>query len=238
MDVLHLPPNVENRPTHPGKGLEGTAHDVVKRVVDLAVALVALLLAAPVLAVVALAVLLTMGRPVLFRQPRLGRHGREFVILKFRSMSTGPADLGSGSDAARLTPLGRWLRDTSLDELPSLWNIVRGDMSLVGPRPLPTGYRHRYTPEQFRRHEVRPGLTGLAQVNGRNELSWEAKFGYDVWYVDHRSTRLDLRIIGRTAITVLRRQGISAPGVATAPEFHGTARPEQPLPTSAASRSW
>ncbi|MFF5173134.1 sugar transferase [Micromonospora sp. NPDC000089] len=194
-----------------------------KRLVDLVLAAMALLVAGPVMAVVALLVLATMGRPVLFRQTRLGRHGRPFTILKFRSMATGGD--GSDSDAARLTPLGRRLRDTSLDELPSLWNVLRGDMSLVGPRPLPTQYRFRYTPEQFRRHLVRPGLTGLAQVNGRNGLGWDEKFEYDVWYVDHRTLPLDLRIMVRTAVTVLRREGITAPGAATAHEFHGSARP-------------
>ncbi|MFI2648362.1 MULTISPECIES: sugar transferase [Micromonospora] len=210
-------------------------NDAMKRAVDLTVALIALLVAAPVLAAVAVAVLLTMGRPVLFRQARIGRHGREFTILKFRSMAAGAGGFSTADDALRLTPLGRWLRDTSLDELPSLWNIVRGDMSLVGPRPLPTSYRFRYTPEQFRRHEVRPGLTGLAQVNGRNELGWDEKFAYDVRYVDHRGLLLDLRILARTAVAVLRRQGISAPGSATAPEFRGRAAAEQPVPATAGS---
>ncbi|MEU3453713.1 sugar transferase [Micromonospora sp. NPDC006766] len=205
----------------------------MKRAIDVCVALLALLVAAPVLTAVALAVLLTMGRPVLFRQARVGRHGRIFMILKFRSMTAGSA--GGADDAARLTPLGRWLRNTSLDELPSFWNIVRGEMSLVGPRPLPTSYRFRYTQEQFRRHEVHPGLTGLAQVNGRNELSWEKKFGYDVWYVDHRSTLLDLRIIARTAATVLRREGISAPGSATAHEFLGASAGQGRVPVGAAA---
>ncbi|WP_231934736.1 sugar transferase [Micromonospora viridifaciens] len=207
----------------------------MKRAVDLCVAGLVLLVAAPVLAAVALAVLLKMGRPVLFRQARVGRHGRTFMILKFRSMTTGSAGFDTADDAARLTPLGRWLRDTGLDELPRLWNIVRGDLSLVGPRPLPTSYRFRYTQEQFRRHEVRPGLTSPTQINGRNELSWEEKFGHDVWYVDHRSTLLDLRIIARTAATVLRRRGISAPGSPTADEFLGTSagRPEAPVGAAA-----
>ncbi|WP_245716601.1 sugar transferase [Micromonospora humi] len=204
----------------------------VKRGVDVVVALTALLVTAPVLAAVAVAVLIGLGRPVLFRQRRIGRYGQEFTILKFRSM-TGDGDAFSpGDDQARLTPLGRWLRATSLDELPSLWNILRGDMSLVGPRPFPTSYRNRYTPEQFRRHDVRPGLTGLAQVNGRNELDWAERFAHDLRYVDTWSLRLDARILVRTAVAVLRRQGISAPGAATAHEFRGTA-PERPEPATA-----
>ncbi|KAB1908051.1 sugar transferase [Micromonospora sp. AMSO31t] len=234
---VRLSPGVEDpetlsRPRPPG-GAFGAA---VKRAVDLTVALVALLVAAPVLAAVAVAVLLTMGRPVLFRQARIGRHGREFTILKFRSMAAGADRFSTADDAMRLTPLGRWLRDTSLDELPSLWNIVRGDMSLVGPRPLPTSYRFRYTPEQFRRHEVRPGLTGLAQVNGRNELGWDEKFAYDVQYVDQHGLLLDLHILARTAVAVLRRQGISAPGSVTAHEFRGLTA-EQPVPATAGSGS-
>ncbi|SCF29593.1 sugar transferase [Micromonospora mirobrigensis] len=208
----------------PGTGGGGPLGAAAKRVLDLTVAMVALLLVAPLIAVVAVVVLVAMGRPVLFRQVRIGRHGEPFTILKFRSMAVGP-DAGAAGDAARLTRLGHWLRTTSLDELPSLWNIVRGDMSLVGPRPLPTRYRFRYTREQFRRHEVRPGLTGLAQVNGRNSLTWEEKFAFDVWYVDHQSLLLDLRIIARTVSTVLRREGISAPGSATAQDFLGPARP-------------
>nr|WP_204343078.1 sugar transferase [Micromonospora terminaliae] len=207
----------------------------MKRAVDLTVALIALLVAAPLLAAVSVAVLLTMGRPVLFRQARIGRCGRQFTILKFRSMAPGAGGFSPTDDAMRLTPLGRWLRDTSLDELPSLWNIVRGDMSLVGPRPLPTSYRFRYTPEQFRRHDVRPGLTGLAQVNGRNELDWDEKFAYDLRYVDDRGILLDLRILARTAVAVLRRQGISAPGSVTAHEFRGPTAAEQPVPAAAGS---
>ena len=232
---VRLSPGVEDPQTlsrsRPPGGAFGAA---VKRALDLTVALTALLMAAPVLAAVSIAVLLTMGRPVLFRQARIGRGGREFTILKFRSMAAGGSS--TTDDAVRLTPLGRWLRDTSLDELPSLWNIVRGDMSLVGPRPLLTSYRFRYTPEQFRRHEVRPGLTGLAQVNGRNELDWNARFAYDVQYVDHRNLRLDLRILARTAVAVLRRRGITAPGSATAHEFRG-ATVEQQVPATAGSAS-
>ncbi|WP_318333347.1 sugar transferase [Micromonospora sp. BRA006-A] len=208
----------------------------VKRGVDVLVSATALLVAAPVLAVVAVAVLLGMGRPVIFRQRRIGRHGREFTILKFRSMAGGGDGFSPGDDQARLTPLGRWLRATSLDELPSLWNILRGDMSLVGPRPFPTSYRDLYTPQEFRRHDVRPGLTGLAQVNGRNALGWAERFAYDLHYVEHWSLRLDARILARTAVAVLRRQGISAPGAATAHEFRGTAS-EQAVAATAGSGS-
>lgn len=195
----------------------------VKRVLDVLAAAVLLVLTAPVMLAVAVTVALVMGRPILFRQLRPGQGGRLFVLVKFRSMRATGADRGPADDADRLTPLGRWLRATSLDELPTLWNVLRGEMSLVGPRPLPAEYLDRYTPEQFRRHEVRPGVTGLAQVNGRNALSWEEKFRYDVWYVDNVSFWLDLRILVRTVVTVLRRDGISAPGVATAPEFLGCA---------------
>lgn len=192
----------------------------VKRLVDIGVAVVAILLTAPVMAVAALAVLVCMGRPVLFRQRRIGRGGAEFSILKFRSMRAGRVD-DPRHDGQRLTRLGRWLRATSVDELPSLLNVLRGDMSLVGPRPLPVSYRERYSAEQFRRHLVRPGVTGLAQVNGRNALDWETRFGYDVWYVEHVSLPLDLRILARTVVSVLRRDGIAAPGAATAHEFTG-----------------
>ncbi|WBC09217.1 sugar transferase [Micromonospora sp. WMMA1947] len=218
-------------PTPPASGAAA-----VKRGVDVVVSATALLVAAPVLAVVAVAVLLGMGRPIIFRQRRIGRHGREFTILKFRSMAGGGDGFSPGDDQARLTPLGRWLRATSLDELPSLWNILRGDMSLVGPRPFPTSYRDLYTPREFRRHDVRPGLTGLAQVNGRNALGWAERFAYDLHYVEHWSLRLDARILARTAVAVLRRQGISAPGAATAHEFRGTAS-EQAVAATAGSGS-
>jgi len=162
------------------------------------------------------------GRPVFFRQERAGRDGKPFSILKFRSMRTG-----SGSDAERLTQWGRFLRSSSLDELPELWNVLKGDMSLVGPRPLPTIYLKRYSPEQARRHEVRPGITGWAQVKGRNSLSWERQFELDLWYVEHSSFLLDLKILGLTLITVFRRENISAPGEATRSEFLGTPRVKQ-----------
>ncbi len=172
----------------------------------------------PLLGLTAVAVRLAMGRPVFFRQMRPGLHGRPFPLLKFRTMRPGP-----GSDAERLTPFGRRLRRTSLDELPELFNVLRGEMSLVGPRPLLTEYLPRYTPEQARRHEVRPGITGWAQIHGRNALSWEEKFRLDVWYVDHRSLRLDLRILLATLRQVARGAGINAGEHVTMPEFRGPA---------------
>lgn len=180
-------------------------------------ALALLVLLSPLLLLIGAGVALTMGAPVLFRQERLGYRGRVFQLLKFRTMRTG-----AGEDRDRLTAFGRFLRATSLDELPELWNVVRGDMRLVGPRPLLVRYRDRYTPAQFRRHDVPPGVTGWAQVNGRNALSWERRFALDLWYVDHASWSLDLRILLRTIGSVLRREGISAPGEATMPEFMGS----------------
>ena len=191
----------------------------MKRTLDIAVAAVALVVAAPVLAVLALAVRATMGAPVLFRQRRIGRGGRPFTLLKLRTMRAGRPGEGDG---VRLTRLGARLRAWSLDELPQLWNVLRGDMSLVGPRPLLPEYLPRYTPEQARRHDVRPGVTGLAQVSGRNGLSWEAKFALDVRYVDERSLALDAWILWRTAVAVFRRDGVSAAGHATMPEFLGS----------------
>jgi lipopolysaccharide/colanic/teichoic acid biosynthesis glycosyltransferase len=161
----------------------------------------------------------TLGSPVFFRQTRPGRHGRPFSILKFRTMRS--VTDGSANDEARLTPVGRWIRSLSLDELPELLNVVNGDMSLVGPRPLLMQYLDRYTPEQARRHELKPGITGWAQVNGRNALSWEERFRHDVWYVDNCSLRLDASILCRTLWTLATRQGISQPGFATAEEFRG-----------------
>lgn len=200
------------------------AYLLVKRGVDLAVATTLLVLLAPVIAVVAVAVRVALGSPVLFRQQRPGMNGTAFELVKFRTMRTlGPSD-GVANDAERLTAFGRWLRSTSLDELPTLWNVLRGDMSLVGPRPLLMEYLDRYTPEQRRRHEVRPGITGLAQVRGRNALSWEQKFAADVEYVDGLGPVLDARIVVATLRTVLRREGISAPGVATMHLFTGQER--------------
>jgi lipopolysaccharide/colanic/teichoic acid biosynthesis glycosyltransferase len=193
----------------------------VKRWIDLAAAGVGLVVLAPVLGVVAAIVAVGLGRPVLFRQARAGLSGCEFELVKFRTMHQPDPERGLITDAQRLTRLGRLLRSTSLDELPSLWNVVRGDLSLIGPRPLPVRYLARYTGQQARRHDVRPGITGLAQVRGRNRLSWEEKFTLDVYYVEHRDLWLDLRILAETVVTVVRRDGISADGEATTAEFLG-----------------
>lgn len=193
-----------------------------KRLLDLVIAGPALLLSLPVQAATAFAVRVTMGSPVLFRQQRPGLHGEPFEMVKFRTMLLPDPERGLVTDEQRLTKVGAFLRSTSLDELPTLWNIVRGDLSLVGPRPLLMQYLDRYTPEQARRHDVRPGLTGLAQVNGRNAISWEEKFAYDVAYVDDHSLLGDLRIIRDTVLQVVRRHGIAAENVATMPEFMGT----------------
>lgn len=197
---------------------------LVKRLVDRAAAAVGLLAVSPVLVAVGLAIRARMGSPVLFRQARPGLHGRPFEVVKFRTMldAVGP-DGQPLPDDARLTALGRFLRASSLDELPQLWNVLAGDLSLVGPRPLLMQYLARYSPEQGRRHEVLPGITGWAQVNGRNAISWEEKFALDVWYVDHWSLALDLRILLLTLARVARRSGISREGHATMPEFMGSA---------------
>jgi sugar transferase EpsL len=184
---------------------------------------VGLVILSPLLGVVALLVAVRLGRPILFRQQRPGRGGRLFELVKFRSMRTASAEqCGTASDGARLTPFGNCLRCTSLDELPTLWNVLRGDMSLVGPRPLLADYLTRYTTRQARRHEVRPGVTGWAQTNGRNTVDWEDRFEMDVWYVDNRSLWLDTRILFRTIEKVCRREGINQPGQATVVEFTGT----------------
>jgi len=177
----------------------------------------------PVLIAISGAIGLSMGFPLLFRQIRPGYKSKPFILYKFRTMreANGP-DGAPLPDAERLTVLGRFLRLTSLDELPQLWNVLRGDLSLVGPRPLLMQYLALYTPEQARRHEVKPGITGWAQVNGRNAISWEEKFSYDVWYVDHSSLWLDLKILMLTLTKVLRQSGITQVGHATMPEFTGT----------------
>ncbi|GIJ22546.1 sugar transferase [Micromonospora lutea] len=198
--------------------------DPVKRLFDVVLATALLLLTAPLMAAVAAAVAMRLGRPVLFRQCRIGRDDRPFELIKFRTMRAPDPARGLLTDADRLTPLGRWLRATSLDELPTLWCVLRGDMSIVGPRPLLPEYLNRYTPDQARRHEVRPGITGLAQVRGRNSLDWDTKFSLDVEYVTNHSLRLDLSILAATVRTVLRRDGISADGNATMPEFLGSRR--------------
>jgi len=197
--------------------------DSVKRSLDVLVAATLLLVLSPVLAIIAVLVWVTLGAPVVLRQHRPGRQSVPFTMLKFRTMTSQTHDNGTLlPDAERLTRLGRVLRSTSLDELPELYNVLRGDMSLVGPRPLLMEYLPLYSPEESRRHKVRPGITGWAQVNGRNALTWTEKFEYDTWYVDHRSTRLDLLILGRTVGQVLTRRGIAAPGSATMEPFRGT----------------
>lgn len=197
----------------------------MKRLLDIVGALAGLLLLSPLLVFVALLVRRNLGSPVLFRQTRPGLHGRPFEMLKFRSMrdSLGP-DAQPLPDDQRLTRFGRWLRASSLDELPELWNVLKGDMSLVGPRPLLMEYLELYTPEQTRRHEVRPGITGWAQVNGRNAISWDDKFRLDVWYVDNQSFLLDMKILLWTCKKVLVRDGISQSGEATIQKFTGTLR--------------
>ena len=195
----------------------------MKRAFDIVAAGLAIIVFAPFVAVIALLVRWKLGSPVLFRQRRPGKDTRPFEMLKFRTMTDARDCEGRLlPDADRLTRFGRFLRSTSLDELPELWNVLRGDMSLVGPRPLLMEYLPLYSEEQARRHEIRPGLTGWAQVNGRNALSWEQKFTLDVWYVDNRSFWLDIRVIARTIGNVLKRSGISAEGEATMPRFAGT----------------
>lgn len=193
-----------------------------KRLFDLAVAIPALVLTLPVQAVVAVLVARKLGRPILFRQVRPGLHGEPFELIKFRTMLPPDPRSGRLDDAARMTAFGATLRSTSLDELPTLFNVIRGDMSLVGPRPLLMQYLDRYTPEQARRHEVRPGMTGLAQVSGRNAIGWDEKLALDVEYVDHQSIGADVRILVATARQVIRRQGITADGQVTTTEFMGS----------------
>jgi len=195
---------------------------LAKRLLDLVLAALGLVMLSPVFVVMMLMLLAQGGGPVFFRQERPGRGGRPFTLIKFRSMrNTRGADGALLPDAARLARLGRVLRSTSLDELPELWNVLRGEMSIVGPRPLLMRYLDRYSPEQARRHDVRPGLTGYAQIKGRNSLSWDDKLALDTWYVDHRSLALDLRIMAATILLVVRRHGINAPGEATMGEFMG-----------------
>ena len=198
-------------------------YDAVKRAGDVAAASLGLIVSAPVQLIVAAMVRARLGTPVLFRQPRPGRDGKVFTILKFRTMKDADPSRGLVTDADRLTPFGRRLRSTSLDELPALWNVLRGDMSLVGPRPLLVEYLARYSPHQARRHEVRPGITGLAQVSGRNALTWEDRFDLDVEYVDRRSLALDLRILLMTITIVFKREGVTGEGSATMTPFRGSA---------------
>jgi lipopolysaccharide/colanic/teichoic acid biosynthesis glycosyltransferase len=197
----------------------------MKRLVDIIGATVGLALFAPLLAYLAMRIRREMGSPVLFRQTRPGRHGKPFTMIKLRTMRDATDDKGTPlADAERLTQLGRFLRSSSLDELPELWNVLKGEMSLVGPRPLLMDYLPLYSPEQGRRHDVRPGVTGWAQINGRNAINWEQKFALDVWYVDNQSLLLDLRILWLTIRKVIKRDGISATGEATMPRFTGGAK--------------
>jgi sugar transferase EpsL len=204
------------------KARKKTLYLAVKRILDLTLAAAGLIVAAPVLLTIAAVIRATMGPPVFFRQARPGLRGRPFVIYKFRTMRDSPDEPNRpNTDAQRLTKMGRLLRDLSLDELPALINVIKGEMSLVGPRPLLMEYLERYSPQQARRHEAKPGVTGWAQINGRNALPWEDRFEHDVWYVDNRSLTLDLKILALTLLKVWRREGISADKHATMPEFLG-----------------
>jgi lipopolysaccharide/colanic/teichoic acid biosynthesis glycosyltransferase len=195
----------------------------IKQLFDRAVAGVGLVVTAPIMATTALAVAVSMGRPVVFRQRRPGLRGRPFEVVKFRTMRDAHDASGVAlPDADRLTAVGQFLRSTSLDELPQLWNVLRGELSLVGPRPLLMQYLPRYDREQARRHDVLPGITGWAQIHGRNDVDWDARFRLDVWYVDHWSLLLDLKILALTAWTLVRRTGINRRGHATMYEFMGT----------------
>ena len=193
-----------------------------KRLMDIVGSLIGLALSSPLIIVVAIVIYFTMGRPIFFKQIRPGLRGNPFLIYKFRTMLDLRDENGNLlPDEKRLTKIGKFLRNTSLDELPELWNVLKGDMSLVGPRPLLMEYLGRYTPEQARRHNVKPGITGWAQINGRNAISWDEKFKLDVWYVDNWNIFLDLKIIFITLIKVIKREGVSAEGHATMPEFKG-----------------
>ncbi len=195
----------------------------LKRLLDLAGTSVGLVLLLPAILIIAAAIRVALGAPILFRQQRPGLHGQPFMLYKFRTMTDARDSAGTLlPDEQRLTRFGRWLRSTSLDELPELLNVLRSEMSLVGPRPLLIQYLDRYTPEQARRHETRPGITGWAQINGRNAISWEERFKLDVWYVDHQSLLLDIRILVLTVWKVLKREGISQNGQITMTEFQGT----------------
>jgi sugar transferase EpsL len=199
-----------------------------KRLLDLMLAIPGVIAVSPILLLTAIIVRLNLGKGVLFRQQRPGLHGKPFMLVKFRTMLESCDVQGRLlSDAERLTAVGRMLRALSLDELPQLWNVLRGDISLIGPRPLLMRYLPLYTPEQLRRHEVRPGITGWAQVNGRNAISWDEKFRLDIWYVDHLSFWLDLKILMRTIVYVLHRKDIRATGHATMPEFTGASSDSQ-----------
>jgi sugar transferase EpsL len=191
------------------------------RTFDILLGIPALIISLPIMVVIGFLVRIKMGKGVLFKQRRPGLFGRAFVMLKFRTMKNSSDETLDPTDAERITKLGRFLRSTSLDELPELINVVKGDMSLVGPRPLLMRYLNRYTPEQKRRHNVKPGITGWAQVNGRNALTWDEKFALDLWYVEHQSVSLNLKIIAMTFWKIFKREGISHPGEATMNEFMG-----------------
>jgi lipopolysaccharide/colanic/teichoic acid biosynthesis glycosyltransferase len=207
----------------PDEPIAARSLPAAKRIFDLLAAGLALVILSPVMILISVLVLIVHGRPVLFRQPRPGYKGRVFTLYKFRSMSTELDSSGRPlSDTQRITPLGRFLRASSLDELPELFNVLRGEMSLVGPRPLLVEYLSRYSPEQARRHDVRPGITGWAQINGRNALSWEQKFELDVWYVDHWSFALDLKILWKSIAVVFLRRNVTPPGQTSMDEFRGS----------------
>jgi sugar transferase EpsL len=215
--AVRLKHGVQSHTTRSAK----TRYDMGKRLFDFVIGFSAAFLLVPLYALIALLVRFRLGSPIFFRQRRAGLNGRPFTLLKFRTMTNSRDERGNLlTDQERLTGLGRFLRNTSLDEIPELLNVLKGEMSLVGPRPLLMQYLERYTPEQSRRHEVRPGITGWAQVNGRNAITWEDKFKMDVWYVDHASFWLDLKIIALTIWKILKREGISQPGHATAEEFN------------------
>jgi len=201
--------------------MKRSVYNFYKRFIDIIIAVLGLAVLSPLLAAIAIAVRINMGSPVLFRQPRPGINGRIFLICKFRTMKDEYKNGHLKPDKERLTPLGFFLRKFSLDELPELLNVLKGEMSIVGPRPLKVEYLSRYSPEQARRHEVRPGITGWAQINGRNLLNWEDKFRLDVWYLEHRSLWLDMRIIIKTFIIVFKHNDVNAVGHATMPEFLG-----------------
>ena len=216
--------------------MQGWYRGFGKRALDIVLSALALIILSPVALIVAIAIRLTMGPPVIFSQVRPGLHGKPFVMYKFRTMLDLRDEEGNLlPDEVRLTKLGRFLRRSSLDEIPEFWNVLKGDMSLVGPRPLLMEYLPLYTKEQARRHEVKPGMTGWAQVNGRNAISWEEKFKLDVWYVDNVSFWIDIKILSLTFWKVLKSEGVSQPGRATVDYFHGTSakteshRSEDPL---------
>ena len=196
---------------------------LIKWLIDRLMAAIALILLTPVIIIIAITLAINMGSPVIFTQDRPGKNNRIFKFYKFRTMTdTRDQDGQLLPDGDRITPFGSWLRQTSLDELPQLWNILKGDMSFIGPRPLIVLYLDRYSPQQARRHEVLPGITGLAQINGRNAISWEEKFKFDVWYIDHWSLWLDLKILLFTVVKVIKKDGINQEGYATSEEFKGS----------------